>query len=78
VHGLPQDGRITDTDYKSFTTSEMVEQAHSLGLKVIPWTIDDRAMLEYYIDLGVDGIITNYPDRLVDVLQSRRLLQATQ
>jgi glycerophosphoryl diester phosphodiesterase len=78
VHGLPQDGRITDTDYKSFTTSEMVEQAHSLGLKVIPWTIDDRATLEYYIDLGVDGIITNYPDRLVDVLQSRRLLQATQ
>lgn len=77
IHGLPQDGGVSDTDYKPFTSKEMVEQAHALGLKVIPWTIDDRATLEYYIDLGVDGIITNYPDRLGDVLQSRRLQQAT-
>lgn len=64
VHGLPQDGRITDSDYELFATAELVQQAHVLGLKVIPWTVDDEATLEFLIELGVDGIITNYPDRL--------------
>ena len=71
VHGSPQEGRITDADYKPFVTRAMVEQAHALGLKVIPWTIDDTATLQYLVDMGVDGIITNYPDRLKAVLQAR-------
>lgn len=71
VHGSPQEGRITDADYTPFVTRAMVEQAHGLGLKVIPWTIDDTATLQYLVDMGVDGIITNYPDRLKAVLQAR-------
>lgn len=71
VHGLPQDGKVTDPDYELFTTAEMVEQAHGLGLKIIPWTIDDTASLEFFVELGVDGIITNYPDRLQAVLEAR-------
>lgn len=71
VHGLPQDGRITDSDYRPFTTREMVDEAHALGLKVIPWTIDDGPTLEHLIEIGVDGIITNYPDRLQEALGSR-------
>lgn len=70
VHGLPQDGRLGDTDYEPFVTPSMIEQAHALGMKVIPWTIDDMATLEYYFELGVDGIITNYPDRLLDVIKN--------
>lgn len=71
VHGLPQEARVTDPDYMLFTTREMVEQAHALDMKVIPWTIDDTASLEFFVELGVDGIITNYPDRLLNLLRSR-------
>jgi len=71
VHGLPQNGRITDTDYEAFTTRQMVEQAHALGMHVIPWTINDTATMAYLIGIGVDGIITDYPDRLREVLQTQ-------
>lgn len=35
---------------------------------MIPWTIDGPATMDYFIDLGVDGIITDYPDRLRAVM----------
>ncbi len=68
VHGHPQDGRIGDTDYVPFVTADMIQRAHSLGMKVIPWTVDDKATMAYLIELGVDGLITDYPDRLREVL----------
>jgi glycerophosphoryl diester phosphodiesterase len=43
---------------------EAVAEAKTLGLKVIPWTVNERADMERLIALGVDGIITDYPDRL--------------
>jgi glycerophosphoryl diester phosphodiesterase len=46
-----------------------VKEAQGLGLKVIPWTINETADLEKFIDLGVDGIITDRPDRLREVLK---------
>jgi glycerophosphoryl diester phosphodiesterase len=39
-------------------------QSRALGLKVIPWTVNERAAMERLLALGVDGIITDYPDRL--------------
>ena len=71
VHGFPQNGKVTDPGYQPYVTMTMVEQAHRLGLKVIPWTIDDPATMNKLIDDGVDGIITNYPDRLRDVMAAR-------
>ena len=50
-----------------------VKQAQSLGLKVIPWTINESADMEKFIDMGVDGIITDRPDRLRGVLKARGL-----
>ena len=44
-------------------TRAMIEQAHALGLKVVPWTVDDPQRISVLIALGVDGLITNYPDR---------------
>ena len=35
---------------------------------MIPWTVNDPATMDYFIDLGVDGIITDYPDRLRQVM----------
>ncbi|WP_336210927.1 glycerophosphodiester phosphodiesterase family protein [Nonomuraea sp. LPB2021202275-12-8] len=71
VHGFPQNGKITDPGYQPYVTKEMVGQAHSLGIKVIPWTIDDEPTLNKLIDDGVDGIITDYPDRLRKVMSER-------
>lgn len=68
VHGIPQNGRVTDADYQPFTSRQMVEQAHALGMKVIPWTVNDRATAESLIVMGVDGIITDYPDMLGELL----------
>jgi glycerophosphoryl diester phosphodiesterase len=45
-----------------------VDRAHSLGLKVLPWTIDDAEVMRRQIADGVDGIITDYPALLRGVL----------
>ncbi|MFI6681539.1 glycerophosphodiester phosphodiesterase family protein [Kribbella sp. NPDC050470] len=70
VHGFPQDGKITDPTYRPYVTEEMVKSAHDAGMKVVPWTVDDPATMESLIDKGVDGIITDYPDRLREVARS--------
>ena len=49
-------------------TADRVDQAHALGLAVLPWTVNDRRDMQRLIDLNVDGIITDYPDRLRDLL----------
>jgi glycerophosphoryl diester phosphodiesterase len=71
VHGFPQDGKVTDPDYEPYVTREMVAEAHSMGIKVIPWTVDDEPTINKLIDDGVDGLITDYPDRLRTVLAER-------
>ena len=45
-----------------------VDRAHALGLKVIPWTVNDADAMRTQIAAGVDGIITDYPARLRTVL----------
>ena len=50
-----------------------IAAAKALGLKVIPWTVNERADMERLIALGVDGIITDYPDRLRAVMAAREM-----
>jgi glycerophosphoryl diester phosphodiesterase len=50
-----------------------VATAKALGLKVIPWTVNERAHMERLIALGVDGIITDYPDRLRAVMAAKEM-----
>ncbi|MFN4277861.1 MAG: glycerophosphodiester phosphodiesterase [Ferrovibrio sp.] len=52
-------------------TADLVTEAHALGLQVIPWTVNNQPEMERLIDLKVDGLITDYPDRLRAVLQAR-------
>ncbi len=54
-------------------TEALVKEAQALGLKVVPWTINDPANMQRLIGWGVDGIITDYPDRLRSVMQARGL-----
>ena len=50
-----------------------VAAAKALGLKVIPWTVNERSDMERLIALGVDGIITDYPDRLRAVMAEKNM-----
>ena len=43
-------------------TKESVDLLHQKGMKVIPWTVNTTAQMEKLLDLGVDGIITDYPN----------------
>jgi glycerophosphoryl diester phosphodiesterase len=49
-------------------TEEFVAEAHANGLAVHVWTINDRADMEWLIDIGVDGIMTDRPTLLEEVL----------
>ena len=48
-----------------------LSKAHEQGIKVFVWTLDTEAHIEHFLNIGVDGIITNYPDRLIKILQKR-------
>ncbi|MBL8331264.1 MAG: glycerophosphodiester phosphodiesterase [Rubrivivax sp.] len=52
-------------------TPALLQEAQSLGLKVIPWTVNNAADMERLIAMGVDGLITDYPDRLREVMTRR-------
>ncbi len=65
-------GRIWSPYHREIDGASLAE-AHELGLVVIVWTVNDRAAMDALIDLGVDGIITDYPDRLREVLKDKGL-----
>jgi glycerophosphoryl diester phosphodiesterase len=50
-------------------TTDALDESHRLGLAVIPWTVNDPADMERLLALGVDGLITDYPDRAHAVMQ---------
>ena len=51
-------------------TRELVTEAHAHDLKVVAWTADAPDEMQKLIGAGVDGIITNYPDRLLELLRT--------
>lgn len=52
---------------------QLVSGSHGHGLPVLPWTPDDAARMNQLIDAGVDGMITDYPDRLRQVMHDRHM-----
>jgi len=57
--------------YAGDVDAAAVAEAHDLGLRVVVWTVNGPAAMHALIDLGVDGIITDYPDRLRAVMAER-------
>ncbi|MCE9660675.1 MAG: glycerophosphodiester phosphodiesterase [Burkholderiales bacterium] len=60
----PNQGSLTREDLKA---------AQQLGLKVIPWTVNDLAVADRFIEWGVDGIISDYPERIRPLMEKRGL-----
>lgn len=48
-------------------TLEMIKQCHAKKIKVIPWTVNTLEEMNALINLGVDGIISDYPDLFAQV-----------
>ena len=53
---------------EKITTPALVTEAHRHDLRVLPYTVDDPATAKHLIDLGVDGLISNRPDLIREVL----------
>ena len=47
----------------------LMDRAHADGMKVVTWTVDDKDEMRRLIGLGVEAIISNYPNRLLEVVK---------
>ena len=52
----------------------LVREAQALGLKVLAWTVNEPAEMARMVELGVDGLITDYPDRARKALAERGIV----
>lgn len=43
-------------------TNQMIKKCHKKGMQIIPWTVNDTASIKRLMSMGVDGIITDYPN----------------
>lgn len=59
--------------YFGDVTRETVREARQAGLKVVVWTVNEARDITRMIDFGVDGIISDYPDRLRRIAAEREL-----
>jgi len=59
--------------YHGNLTPALLDEAHRVGLSVIPWTVNERADMDRLIEMGVDGIISDFPDRLRDAARAHGL-----
>jgi glycerophosphoryl diester phosphodiesterase len=65
-------GRIWSPNHQEMDSASVVE-ARALDLQVIPWTVNEPAAIEWVLDLGLDGVITDFPDRVRAQMQRRGL-----
>jgi glycerophosphoryl diester phosphodiesterase len=49
-------------------SDSLIRELHSKGIAVIPWTVNDPENMKKYVKMGVDGIITDYPEVLLEML----------
>lgn len=60
---------IYSPNYNLVKNSQFVDSIRSIGMKLIPWTVNEPQEIEKMIDLQVDGIITDYPERVLEMLK---------
>ena len=57
------------SSYHGEVDADAIKNAHDLGLKVSVWTVNETGRMRELIAMGVDAIITDYPDRLRQVVE---------
>lgn len=72
-YSVPYGLTPADPDFELVADAAFVDRAHALGLRVIPWTINDAGAMRAQIAAGADGIITDYPTRLRTVMADEGL-----
>ena len=70
-YSVPYGQTLADPGFALVADRSFIDRAHAQGLAVIPWTINDEATMHAQIDAGADGIITDYPTRLRQVMATR-------
>jgi len=65
-------GRIWSC-YHGDLDAAKVAEAHALGISVLAWTVNEPGLIARILDLGVDGIVTDRPDRVRAEMQRRGL-----
>ncbi|CUS09376.1 unnamed protein product, partial [Tuber aestivum] len=76
VHGTPSSASVNTPGYKPFTTTDVVNRAHELGMMVIPWTVDDEVTIDKLFEPGKlltypSEIISNYPEKVIWIGRQR-------
>ncbi len=56
----------------SLLTTELLNEVHDSGMLLVPWTVNGFEDIEKCLALGIDGIISDYPDRVFKLLESDR------
>jgi len=51
-------------------TPELSQIYQQKGIKVIPWTVNEKKDIQRMIDWGVDGVISDYPDRMLKIIEN--------
>jgi glycerophosphoryl diester phosphodiesterase len=64
---------IYSPDYKLLTKNK-VGELHNLGIQVVPWTVNDKSDMKKLVSWKVDGLITDFPDRAVELGYIRPLI----
>ena len=59
--------------YFELVTEELITFGKEKNMKVIPWTVNDVKDISKMIKMGVDGIISDYPDRVVELVEAEKL-----
>jgi glycerophosphoryl diester phosphodiesterase len=51
----------------SLVNKQLVQEVHERGMKIIPWTVNQNEDIKRMIELNVDGIISDFPDRVISL-----------
>jgi glycerophosphoryl diester phosphodiesterase len=72
---LPVTGRLAQLPHRlgplTVVDAGLLRTAHAAGREVHVWTVDDPAEMTELLDMGVDGLLSDRPDVLRDVLRER-------
>jgi glycerophosphoryl diester phosphodiesterase len=66
---VPETHKIVPFVTITIVTEDFINKAHRNGLEVHVWTVNDVGDMKRFINMGVDGIMTDYPDRLSQLLK---------